>query len=157
MRGSPVQVRPVAPKKVLNMKISAKGRYAVRIMTELVGHNDYVSVRDIAKSQGKSIKYIEQIVYILTKAKLLKSLRGNSGGYMLSVDPKVCTVADILTATKDMPEVVPCLKIQKKCPRMSSCETIGCWETLMKLVYDYLTKVTVQDLIDKTYIRKLEN
>ena len=139
------------------MKISSKGRYAVRIMTELVGKNNYISVSDIANSQGKSIKYTEQIVSILTKAKLLISLRGNMGGYKLAVDPNVCTVADILTATKDMPEVVPCLKVQKKCPRMSSCDTIGCWETLMKLVYDYLTKVTIQDLIDKTYIRKIEN
>ena len=85
------------------MKISSKGRYAVRIMSELAKHSDYVSVNEMSEKQGITVKYLEQIFHLLSKANLVSSARGASGGYKLGVDPEKCTIAQILKATGDLP------------------------------------------------------
>ena len=132
------------------MKISTKGRYAVRVMAEIAMHNgEFVSIAELAQKQGISVKYLEQIVAKLTKNHLLVSLRGATGGYKLNMNAKDCTIADILQATNDMPNLVPCLKYNADCPRKDNCYSIGCWETLSKIIYDYLKSVSLQDLIDK--------
>lgn len=137
------------------MKISTKGRYAVRVMAEIASHNnEYVSLTELAQKQGISAKYLEQIVSKLTKNHLLVSLRGANGGYKLNVSAKDCTVADILQATNDMPDLVPCLKYNANCPRKDNCFSINCWETLSKIIYDYLKSVSLQDLIDKSGLNK---
>ena len=134
------------------MKISSKGRYAVRVMVDIaVSNKEYVSLSEISQRQGISIKYLEQIIAKLTKAKLLDSLRGSLGGYKLTKKPSEYSIAEILAVTNDLPEFVPCLKSNQKCPRKDSCATIGCWETLTNIIYDYLDKVTLQDLINKSY------
>lgn len=134
------------------MTISSKGRYAVRIMTELAKSPDAcVSANDISKSQNISIKYLEQILAKLTKAKLIVSARGNLGGYKLARKPNEYNIAEILTVTNDIPKLAPCLANDKPCVRKDCCETIGCWETLTKIIYDYLKNITLQDLLDKTF------
>lgn len=134
------------------MKISSRGRYAVRLMVEIATSNkEYVSISEISEKQNISIKYLEQIISKLVKSNLLESLRGAQGGYKLLKLPKEYTIASILKVTGDMPEIVPCLNSERPCPQKQNCSTVGCWETLTKIIYDYLNKVTLQDLIDKTY------
>ena len=134
------------------MKISSKGRYAVRLMVDIaVAKNEVVSLSEIAERQNLTIKYLEQIVSKLVKAKLLVSLRGAQGGYKLIKNPDEYSVAEIFAVTNDLPAFAPCLKSNKKCEMKSKCSTVGCWETLSKLICEYLEKVTLQDLIDKNY------
>ncbi len=134
------------------MKISSKGRYAVEIMVDIAKNNkDFASVNEIASRQNISIKYLEQIVSKLVKAKLLVSSRGANGGYRLAKSPNDYNIAEILTVTGDMPKLAPCLSSQSSCPKKDECEAIGCWETLNALIYTYLKNITLQNLIDKTY------
>ena len=83
------------------MKISTRGRYAIRVMLDLAEHNngEYIPLMDIAKRQEISEKYLEQIISVLNKAGYVKSLRGAQGGYMLARDPKTYTVGMILRLT----------------------------------------------------------
>ena len=134
------------------MKISSKGRYAVRVMVDIATSNkEYVSLSEIAERQNISVKYLERIVSALTKAKLLESLKGSLGGYKLTKNPKDYNIAEILDVTGDLPELAPCQKQQIECPNKAKCSTISCWETLNKIIYDYLNRVSLQDLINKTF------
>ncbi len=132
------------------MKISTKGRYAVRIMAELARHpNDYVSVAELSEKQDISAKYIEKIISLLVKAKLIESTRGAQGGYMLTKQPEQYTIAEILRTTDDLPKLVPCLDGSTQCPRMEFCDSITCWDKLTKLITDYLSNITLADLLNK--------
>lgn len=133
------------------MRISSKGRYAVRIMAEIAKQKDYVSVADIASNQQISVKYIEQIINKLTKAKLLISLRGSRGGYKLSKPACDISVAEILEITGDAPMLAPCLKGGINCARKSECDTIGCWEMLNLKIYNFLKKISLNDIINKKF------
>lgn len=134
------------------MKISTKGRYALRMLYDLALHQEegYVSLKDIAERQNISKKYLEQIVPLLNRSGILKTNRGNHGGYMLSKKPSDYTVADVLVATEGSLAPVACLEFEpNECPRMSECSTLYIWEGLYKAVSDYLNSVTLQDIIDK--------
>lgn len=134
------------------MKISSKGRYAVRVMVDIATSNkEYISLSEIAERQNISVKYLERIVSALTKAKLLESLKGSLGGYKLTKNPKDYNVAEILSITGDLPELAPCQKSKTQCPNKKECATIGCWENLTKIIYDYLNNVSLLDLVNKTY------
>lgn len=134
------------------MKISSKGRYAVRTMFDLATHSEnYVSLSEIAQRQNITIKYLEQIISKLVKAKLIVSSRGAQGGYKLTKKPSEYSIAEILAITGDVPELAPCQKGNISCPNIEKCPTIGCWNTLSQIIYDYLQRVTLQDLINKTY------
>ena len=93
------------------MKISTKGRYAVRLMLDLAMHNtgEAVSIKDISKRQGVSDKYLEQIISVLNKAGYVRSIRGAQGGYMLKKDPKDYTVGMILRLTEGSLAPVSCV------------------------------------------------
>jgi len=130
------------------MKISTKGRYAVRIMAELARNpNDTVSVAELSQKQDISAKYIEKIIALLIKAQFISSTRGAQGGYTLSKSPEQITVAEILRATDDLPKLVPCLDSNTPCPRFNFCDSVSCWDKLNTLITDYLSNVTLADLI----------
>ena len=132
------------------MKISSKGRYAVRVLVDIAIHkNDYVSISEISNRQNISVKYLERIMSILVKGKLVTSLMGQKGGYKLAKPANKCTIAEILELTGDSPDLAPCQKTG--CPNANKCPTIGYWETLQKLIFDNLCTITLQDLINKTY------
>lgn len=132
------------------MKISTKGRYAVRIMAELARHPlQFISVAELSQKQEISAKYIEKIISLLIKANLISSTRGAQGGYKLTKSPAQITVAEILRATDDLPKLVPCLDTQTPCPRMKFCDSISCWDKLTKLITDYLSSVTLNDLLNQ--------
>ena len=96
----------------MSMKISTKGRYALRVLVDLAenGKDKNVSIREIAERQRISDKYLEGIVARLSAAGYVKSVRGKYGGYRLTKDPKDYTVYDILRAAEDSIALVACLE-----------------------------------------------
>ena len=107
--------------------ISTKGRYALRVMIDIGRHQNAapVSVKDISSRQDISVKYLEQVVSILSKAGLIRSFRGNAGGYKLNVDPEKCTAGDILRVCEGSLSPVACLQDEKSyCERSAYCETL---------------------------------
>ncbi len=131
------------------MKVSTRGRYALRLMTYLVqhGHKGYVSLKEIADCQGLTVRYLEQIISILLKAGYVQSLRGKTGGYRLTKDPSEYTTADILKLTEGDSAPVACLtSTVNSCPRAKTCTTLPFWQGLHQVVEEYLKSVTLADL-----------
>lgn len=134
------------------MKISTKGRYAVRVMLDLAVHNtgEYVKVKQIAERQGISEKYLEQIISILNKAGYVKSVRGAQGGYRIAKEPKYYTVGMILRLTEGSLSPVACLDdAVNECERCDTCETLQVWRDLKEAIDNVVDNVTVQDLVDR--------
>jgi Rrf2 family protein len=138
------------------MKISTKGRYALRMMLDLAEHqgDGYIALKDIAKRQNVSKKYLEQIVPILNKADILNTNRGYQGGYRLARTPDKYTVGDILRITEGSISPVACLdKNPVECERAAECATLPVWQGLYKVITDYLDGITLQDILDKQHDR----
>lgn len=136
------------------MEITSKGRNAVRIMADIAKNSDtYVSITDISNRQAISVKYLEKIMSMLLKAKLVESMRGSNGGYKLTKPASHYTIKQILDATGDNVKLATCVHASD-CPRISTCETMGVWNTLSCLINKYLDSITLQDLLDKTYHKK---
>ena len=134
------------------MKISTKGRYALRMLLDLAMHenNGFVALKDIAERQDISKKYLEQIVPLLNKSNLLKTNRGYQGGYMLSKSPDKYTVGEILRITEGDLCPVNCLRDDpNECPRAEECMTLFVWDGLYKAITDYLDGITLADIIEK--------
>jgi len=134
------------------MKISTKGRYAMRMMIDLGQHraDGYIALKDVARRQNISKKYLEQIVPLLNKAELLRTNRGYQGGYALSKDPEKYTVGEILRVTEGSLAPVSCLQYEMNdCPRRADCATLPIWEGLYKTITDYLDGITLADVISK--------
>ncbi len=133
------------------MKISTKGRYALRMLLDLAEHqgDGYIALKDIAQRQEISKKYLEQIVPILNRAEILKTNRGFQGGYRLAKSPEKLTAGDILRATEGNLAPVACLDGDEiDCPRSEHCPTLPLWQGLSKVINEYLDSVTLQDLIE---------
>lgn len=131
------------------MKISTKGRYALRLMIDLAlqDPDKYIPLREISKRQEISIKYLEQIVFLLLKNGCITSLRGLQGGYKLQKKPELYLVGDILRVIEG--EIVPvtCLETQScPCGRSDTCKTLPFWKGLHAAVNDYLNSFTLADL-----------
>ena len=133
------------------MKVSTKGRYALRVMIDLAQHSEdgFISLKEIADRQEISMKYLEMIVGILNRADFVISLRGKSGGYKIAKAANEYTVGSILKATEGNLAPVSCLECAvNQCERADNCITLPMWKELDKVVDDYLENVTIQDLID---------
>lgn len=133
------------------MKISTKGRYALRLMLDLAINNtgEPVRIKDIAMRQEISDKYLEQIISVLNKAGYVKSLRGPQGGYKLSKDPKEYTVGMILRLTEGSLAPVACLEDEvNQCPRQDGCTTLILWEKLYDAIKGVVDQYTLADLVD---------
>lgn len=134
------------------MKISTKGRYVLRMLLDLSEHKGegYVALKDIAKRQGISKKYLEQIIPLLNNADMLVASRGYQGGYMLAKDPSMYTVGDILRITEGSIAPVSCLEgNHSTCEREGQCMTLYVWQGLDKVISEYLDSITLQDILDK--------
>ena len=134
------------------MKISSRGRYALRTMVDLAQHSGegLVTLKDVAARQELSQKYLEQIVTLLSKAGLVQGIRGPQGGYRLSRGPKDYNVAEILELVEGSLAPVKCLEADAQvCDRCASCATLDMWTGLYKVVTDYLGNVTLQDMVDR--------
>lgn len=137
------------------MEITTKGRYAVRIMADIARNGEgFVSLSEIAERQQISIKYLEKIIAMLSKAKLVESMRGANGGYKLSKQKDKISVKEILDATGDSIKVATCAA-GEECPKADKCDTIGVWNTLNGLINSYLESVTLKDLVEQTCERKI--
>lgn len=133
------------------MMISTKGRYALRVMIDLAQNNNgqFISLKDVAVRQDISMKYLEMIVGILNKGKMLESQRGKAGGYRLAKDAKDYTISEILNLTEGTLAPVNCLeKNRKQCERAKECMTLPLWQKLDSIIEGYLESVTLQDLLD---------
>ena len=133
------------------MKISTKGRYALRMLIDLAEHqNDgFIALKDIAERQGISKKYLEQIIPVLNRSDVLNANRGYQGGYKLAKSPDKYTVGAILRLTEGSIAPVACLDHEPvDCPRREDCITLPLWKGLNKVITDYLDSVTLQDLLD---------
>ncbi|MCR5527169.1 MAG: Rrf2 family transcriptional regulator [Lachnospiraceae bacterium] len=134
------------------MKISTRGRYAVRVMLDLALHNtgEYIKVKDIAKRQEISEKYLEQIISILNKAGFVHSVRGAQGGYQIADDPKKFTIGMILRLTEGSLSPVACLESESnQCERCDTCETLDVWKDLTAAINNVVDNVTIADLVEK--------
>ncbi|MDL2214113.1 Rrf2 family transcriptional regulator [Clostridia bacterium OttesenSCG-928-O13] len=132
------------------MKVSTKGRYALRMMVDLAVYDTggYISLRDIAERQDVSMKYMEQIVSMLTKSGFLYSVRGPQGGYKLVKQPCEYSVGDILRVTEGNLAPVSCLAREvNTCSRAANCTTLSFWEGLSRVIGDYVDKVSLADLV----------
>lgn len=131
------------------MKISTKGRYALRVMIDLAlnGDENFISLKDIAIRQEISNKYLEQIIAMLNKAGYLKTARGNNGGYKLAKKPNEYIIGDILRATEGDLTPIYCLTEDGKCSRKQDCKTHSFWIGLDDVITKYVNSKTLDDLI----------
>ena len=138
------------------VKISTKGRYALRMMLDLAEHqgDGYVALKDIAQRQGISKKYLEQIVPMLGRADVLRTTRGYQGGYRLARAPQEYTVGEILCLTEG--SLAPVARLDQHpnpCPRCGACATLPMWEGLERVIRNYLDGITLQDLLEQQTAR----
>ena len=134
------------------MKISTKGRYVLRMLLDLAEHRGegYIALKDIAKRQGISKKYLEQIIPLLNNTDILVASRGYQGGYMLAKSPDMYTVGDILRITEGSIAPVSCVEGGSSvCDREDQCMTLYVWEGLEKVIAEYLDSITLQDILDR--------
>lgn len=141
------------------MKISTKGRYALRMLLDMAIHNtgEPVRIKDIAARQEISDKYLEQIVSILNKAGYVRSIRGPQGGYKLAKAPEQCTVGMILRLTEGSLAPVACLEDDvNECERQDNCVTLILWKKLDDAINSVIDTITLADLV-QWYHDKIDN
>lgn len=133
------------------MKISTKGRYALRLMID-IAINSYekpTSIKEISKRQNISDKYLEQIISILTKANFVRSVRGAQGGYVLKKRPSEYTVGMILRLTEGSLAPVACVEEDAEpCERMETCSTVEVWRRMNEAINGVVDHITLEDLVD---------
>lgn len=133
------------------MKISTKGRYALRLMMDLAENNtgSPISLKDVAKRQDISDKYLEQIISILNKAGYVRSVRGAQGGYMLKMEPQNYTVGMILRQTEGSLAPVACIEDDEiVCDRQQQCVTSIVYKKINDAIAGVVDNITLQDLVD---------
>lgn len=140
------------------MKISTRGRYALKMMVELaLNPESPTKINQVAKSYGISEKYLEQIVSILSKAKLVKSIRGAQGGYLLVKPVKEYTVGEILRLTEGSLSPVDCLDFAGYCKHSDFCVTQNLFKKIEDAINNVVDNISLQDLMeDELDIRKRE-
>lgn len=131
------------------MKISTKGRYALRLMLDLaVNYSDsFIPLKAIAQRQEISDKYLEQIINILSKAGFVQSARGAQGGYKLTRRPEQYTVGEILRLAEGSISPVACLDCDGVCDKMDTCITLSLWKKMQQAIDDVVDNTTLADLI----------
>ncbi|MBQ7863935.1 MAG: Rrf2 family transcriptional regulator [Lachnospiraceae bacterium] len=132
------------------MKISTKGRYALRLMIDLATNDagEPIRIKEVAARQGISDKYLEQIISVLNKAGFVKSVRGPQGGYILKKKPEEYTVGMILRLTEGSLAPVACVEEEETdCERQGGCVTYILWKKLNDAISDVVDTVTLQDLV----------
>lgn len=132
------------------MKISSRGRYALRVMIDLAEHDDgaYIPMKEVAQRQAISLKYLEKILPLLVAGKLVEGIQGKGGGYRLTRPPKEYPISEILRLTEGDLAPVACLECgSSECVRTADCRTLPMWSELNRRVNEYLDSVTIADLM----------
>ena len=132
------------------MMISTKGRYALSTLIDIAKNQDEnspVSIKEMAERQGISLKYLEQIISLMVKGKLLKSIRGAKGGYLLSRDAKDILVGEILNAAEGTLAPVDCVRDGVSCEKSASCPTFPLYKEIEDAIYAVVNRYTLWDLV----------
>ena len=132
------------------MMISTRGRYALRVMTDLAEHagEGYIPMKDVASRQNISLKYLEKILPVLAKNDIIAGIQGKGGGYCLTRPPENYTLGEILRLTEGTLAPVACLECGAAgCDRAGDCKTLPVWTELDRIINEYLDSVTVADLL----------
>ena len=135
------------------LKVSTKGRYALRMLLDLAKNKDagFISLKEIAERQGISKQYLEQIVTLLNTSNVLRANRGKQGGYMLAKEPSQITVGQILRITEGSLAPVACLEDDTNyCERADSCITLPMWKGLNSVISEYLNGISLQSMLEQT-------
>ncbi len=130
--------------------ITTRGRYALRVMIDLAEHNkdSYIPMKEIVARQGISQKYMEQIMPVLIKNKLVHGISGKGGGYRLTRSPEEYSVREILSLTEGGLEPVACLECgAEKCTRAAECRTLPMWRKYSELTRDFFNGITIAELM----------
>ena len=133
------------------MMISTRGRYALRVIIDLVEHTSdgYIPMKEVAKRQELSLKYLERILPVLVKNGLVEGIQGKGGGYRLSRTPEEYTVGEILKLTDGNLAPVACLECDaQSCEKKSACRTLPMWTEFHRMTNEYFDGITVADLIN---------
>lgn len=133
------------------MMISTRGRYALRVLLDLAENcsDSYIPMKDVAARQELSLKYIEKIMPVLSKNKLVEGVHGKGGGYRLTRQPEDYKVGDILRLTEGDLAPVACLESgAKPCERAGECRTLPMWSEFYKIVNNYFDGITLADLLN---------
>lgn len=139
------------------MMISTRGRYALRVLLELAENQKegYIAMKQVAMRQELSLKYIEQIMPVLSKNHYVKGIQGKGGGYRLVKAPEEYRVGDILRLTEGNLAPVACLECDAKmCRRANTCKTLPMWKEFHQMVLDYFDNITLLDLLNQEEIRR---
>ena len=141
------------------MKISTKGRYALRLMVDLAiaGSPAPISLKDVAARQNLSDKYLEQIVTPLSHAGLVRSVRGAGGGYLLTRKPEEYTVCDSLRPLEGDLAPVECATDATYCDRCGQCVTLELWQDIHRAVSQVVDNTTLADLVDRALAKQQNN
>lgn len=132
------------------MVVSTRGRYALRVIIDLAEHwnGAYIPMKDVAKRQDMSLKYIEKIMPVLSRNKLVEGVHGKGGGYRLTRKPDEYTVGEILRLTEGDMAPVACLECDATpCEKTADCRTLPMWSKLHDIMNEYFDSVTIADLM----------
>lgn len=132
------------------MMVSSKGRYALTVLVDIAKNegDSYVSLADIAERENLSMKYLESIIALLNKGGLLVSARGKNGGYKLARKPEEYNISEILVLTEGTLAPVNCIMQDGvQCDKAATCSTLPLWAGLDKVIDNYLSGITLEDIL----------
>ncbi len=134
------------------IKLSTKGRYGTRLMVNLARHyknsNEPIILKNVSEEEGISIRYLEQIIIPLKINRLVKSIRGAGGGYILARKPTEIKICDILHALEGSCSLVECIEDETFCEKIKTCGTYEIWKGATELLRNYFEKLTLQDALE---------
>lgn len=140
------------------MKLSTRSRYGARLLVDLARNRDQgpIQIGEISKRQEISVKYLEQLIRPLKKAKLVTSVRGPKGGHLLSEKPENITLGQVVRLFEGQAELVECISYPEKCPMSDDCQVRLAWRDATRVLYEKLDATTIADLMDGDYGSKTE-
>ena len=137
------------------MKLSTKSRYGTRLMLDMAQHYQEgpIHLATVAKRQGISVKYLEQIIIPLKKANYIQSVRGPKGGHILARPPEEITVGEIVALLEDSASLAECSDNPMICERSPSCSTRYLWQAAAQAMFDKLDSITLADLLSRDKVK----
>jgi Rrf2 family iron-sulfur cluster assembly transcriptional regulator len=141
------------------MKLSTRSRYGTRLMLDMAQHYNQgpIQIGDIARRQGISVKYLEQIIIPLKRAHFIETVRGPKGGHVLARPPAEFTLAEIVALLEESVSLVECIEHAEICQRADTCPTRLIWKEVAQAMFDTLNSITLADLVEKARLMDMEH
>ena len=132
------------------MKLSTRSRYGARLLVDLARNREQgpIQIGEISKRQEISVKYLEQLIRPLKKAKLVTSVRGPKGGHLLSEKPEKITLGQVVRLFEGQADLVECISYPEKCPKADDCQVRLAWQDATRALYEKLDATTIADLMN---------